>query len=216
MSHFVKSLSQKRASIYNDDMMERSKPATETPTRTRTRHAILNAAILVLTENPAASLGDVADAAGVARSTLHRYFPERSDLLVGMSRYAEAQIDAATSRARLAEGTAADALLRLIQEYFDHWHAIMWMYLDSLNQEGQPDAITEHVDSDLTALVERGQAEGSIDSALPNAWIQNLLWSLLYTAWEYIKQGATKHEALDMTLRTLRKVIDPVPSPAVL
>ena len=45
--------------------------------RDRTRAALLSAAIDVLTDNTAASMGEIAKAAGVARSTLNRYFPDR-------------------------------------------------------------------------------------------------------------------------------------------
>ncbi|MBQ1052796.1 TetR family transcriptional regulator, partial [Micromonospora sp. C51] len=56
----------------------------ETGSRARTRQAILQAAIEVLSRNPAASLGEIATAAQVGRTTLHRYFAERSDLLAGV------------------------------------------------------------------------------------------------------------------------------------
>ena len=52
--------------------------STEGGPRTRTRRAILEAAMVVLAENGTASLADIASAAEVGRSTLHRYFPERS------------------------------------------------------------------------------------------------------------------------------------------
>ena len=84
---------------YNSNMIE-LRLHIETPTRTRTRNAILEAALAVLTENAGASLGDVADAAKVARSTLHRYFPERTNLVAALNQFAEEQIAAATKRAR--------------------------------------------------------------------------------------------------------------------
>ena len=57
-----------------------------TGARGRTRKAILDAAIGVLATDPAASLGQIADAADVGRTTLHRYFPERADLLTALTR----------------------------------------------------------------------------------------------------------------------------------
>ncbi|MDQ3577436.1 MAG: TetR/AcrR family transcriptional regulator, partial [Actinomycetota bacterium] len=51
-------------------------PAEQTRgARARTRRAILDAAISVLSRNPAASLAEVAEAAQVGRTTVHRYFP---------------------------------------------------------------------------------------------------------------------------------------------
>ncbi len=184
--------------------------STESPARKRTRNAILRAAVSVLSQNPAASLGEVADAAQVARSTLHRYYPERSDLLAAMRVFADEQITAARTRARLDDGTAADALIRLAQEYFDQWDILMWTYMEGLKDSCEPSEVEEDLDGELTIVIARGYDDGTIDRSLANAWIQSLLWALLYTAWEYIRQeGASKHDALDLTIRTLRKSITP-------
>lgn len=182
---------------------------TETPTRARTRDAILKAALTLLSENQAAALGDIADAASVARSTLHRYFPERSDLLQAVGMHAAEQIAGAVERARPGEGLARDALMRLCHEYFDHWDAFMWSYMESLKGENHACEVQDALDPDVTTVIERGYADGTIDASLPNAWIQHTLWALLYSAWEYAKQGQSAHEALELTLRTLHKVVAP-------
>ena len=62
--------------------------------RARTRQAILSAAIEVLGQNPSAALSDIAAAADVGRTTLHRYFPERSDLLRAVAAEGSARLDA--------------------------------------------------------------------------------------------------------------------------
>lgn len=186
----------------------------DTPARTRTRNAILRAAITVLSQNPAASLGEIADAAEVARSTLHRYFPERSALTDAMNTYAAEEIGAATRRARLDQGSAADALIRLCHEYFDHWDTITWIYMESMQECADGDAFDERMDPDMTTLIERGHRDGSIDPSIPNAWLQQLLWALLYSAWEYIRQGRSKHEALTLTLDSLRRLTTPAGKPA--
>jgi AcrR family transcriptional regulator len=54
---------------------------SESGTRYRTRRAILNAAASVFARNRSATLADVAEAAEVGRSTLHRYFADRDDLI---------------------------------------------------------------------------------------------------------------------------------------
>lgn len=53
----------------------------QSATRERTRKAILDAAVSVFASKPAATLSEIASAAKVGRTTLHRYFPERSDLV---------------------------------------------------------------------------------------------------------------------------------------
>ncbi|HYH12595.1 MAG TPA: TetR/AcrR family transcriptional regulator [Thermomicrobiales bacterium] len=190
--------------------MEQGEVTVETPARTRTRNAILKAAIGVLSQNQAASLGEIADAAGVARSTLHRYFPERTDLIEGLRRYADEEASAATRRARLDEGPALDALIRLCHEYFDIWDTIVWAYMESLKECDDGSSFNEQYDPSITALIERGHQDGTIDRAVPNAWLQQLLWALLYSAWELIRQGGSRHEALTLALDSLRRLTAPV------
>ncbi|MET8874274.1 helix-turn-helix domain-containing protein [Nocardia sp. NPDC004604] len=66
----------------------------------RTMRAILDAAERVLSENPNATLEQIAEAAGVARTTVHRRFASREELLHTMALNAWRRIDAAVDAAR--------------------------------------------------------------------------------------------------------------------
>ena len=92
---------------------------TESATRTRTRQAILAAAVTVFARDPSASLGEVAAAAGVGRTTLHRYFAERSDLLSALAIHLLEAVAAAMERAAPTLGPAPEALGRVCREYFE-------------------------------------------------------------------------------------------------
>lgn len=183
-------------------------PLDETPVRNRTRHAILNAAIAVLTARPAASLGEIADEAGVARSTLHRYFPDRVSLLAALNDFADEEVRAAMARARMNDGPAAEALIRLLHEYFDAWHNITWQYLER-ERQGQQDCDDDLHDEDLGALIQRGFADGTIDPSLTNSWLQQMLWAVIYSSWEGIRYGSNRVDALKEAERTLLKIIRP-------
>ncbi len=112
----------------------------ESATRTRTRRAILDAAVAVLARNPGASLGEVAAAADVGRTTLHRYFAERADLLAGLVGYANELVGEATARAELSHGSAPDALARLCREYFELGDALTLMFSGTVgNMEDEPE-----------------------------------------------------------------------------
>ena len=63
--------------------------------------------------------GEVAAAAGVGRTTLHRYFAERSDLLSALAVHVLEQVAAATERAAPTHGPAPEALGRICREYFE-------------------------------------------------------------------------------------------------
>jgi len=184
--------------------------APESGTRARTRRAILDAGVRVLSQQPGASLADVAAAAGVGRTTMHRYFPERADLLTGITSDLLERIAAATERARPEHGPALAALERLCQAYFELGDGIMLtvnephLFTDpAWNQEREPERA-------LLRLVERGHAEGTIDPGSSPAWVQGVLWSLLHAAWTHARDcDVPEHDALALCLRTLRKAVAP-------
>lgn len=183
---------------------------TESGAKARTRRAILDAAVDVLTADPAASLADIATAAGVGRTTVHRYFPERADLLAALSRVALEQVTEATDRARLADGTAADALERLCQEYFDLGRMLTLVFNDPQQYATAEWDTCTPADQVVLETVERGHRDGTVDTRLAPLWVQNMLWSMLYSAWEYTQQAqVSRHQALDVCLYSLRKALTP-------
>jgi len=93
--------------------------SAESGTRARTRQAIIAAAASVFAEHPSASLSDIAAAADVARSTLHRYFADRAELINALADHAIERGDAAVADAAVDDGPAEDALRRLARSYFD-------------------------------------------------------------------------------------------------
>lgn len=179
------------------------------PLRTRTRSAILEAAISVFVNDRSASLGEVADRAGVARSTLHRYFPERSDLIEAIGTYAKERIEDVVASARLDHGPAGEALTRLCVAYLDSWDAVMWDYMEAEAAGANPDG---SVDKLLTELIDRGYADGSIDPNIPNAWLQHAMYAMVYSAWDYTRSGHSRLEAAKLCDASIRKIITPPPS----
>ena len=161
---------------------------TESATRTRTRQAILAAAVTVFARDPSAALGEVAAAAGVGRTTLHRYFAERSDLLSALAVHVLEQVAAATERAAPEHGPAPEALGRVCREYFELGDVLTVLFNEPRSAPTWPPQEEWEHDRQLTALIARGQAEGSIDPALTPAWLQSMLWALLYTAWSLMRE----------------------------
>ncbi|GAA2660381.1 MULTISPECIES: TetR/AcrR family transcriptional regulator [Actinosynnema] len=190
----------------------RSEPVVkaESGSRARTRRAILDAAVRELSANAAVPLGEIATAAGVGRTTLHRYFPERADLLVAVTAFMEEQIASATGRARLDDGSARAALGRLCQEYFELGDVLTLMFTSPVSPSGREWDYEMPSDHRVRDAVDRGHAEGDIDAALSREWVLNMVWSLLFTTWDMVStQGAPKHEALTQCLRTLDKALTP-------
>ncbi len=64
----------------------------------RNHDAVLTAALRLLTDDPDASMRQIADASGLTRTTVYRHFPSREDLLRAIFRVVAAEVDAATRR----------------------------------------------------------------------------------------------------------------------
>ncbi|MDE3722711.1 helix-turn-helix domain containing protein [Nocardiopsis sp. N85] len=195
--------------------MVKSAPVDEeTRTRARTRRAILDAAVEVLGDNPAAPLSHVAKAAGVARSTLQRYFAERADLIAALGEYADELANEATERARTTEGTGIEAFTRLVAEYFTLRKIIMLAFGSEDFIEAPPDEENcSSADLALFALVERGHEDGTIDPRITPLWAQQLLWSGLYAGWTYVTTAKVPaYEALTLCLHSLVKAVERRPA----
>ncbi len=181
----------------------------EAGVRSRTRRAILDAAIGVLSRRPGASLAEVAEAAEVGRTTLHRYFPERGDLLGAVSADALHRITAAVDRARPGEGAARAALVRACRELFDLGDVLSLVFGGAFAErpEWQESRCTDDV---LLGVIRRGHADGSIDAALTPEWVISLMWSILYAADAHARDnGGSRHEALDLATRSLGGALRP-------
>src|SRR5580698_9377023 len=82
--------------------------------RTRTRGAILAAAASVLARDRTATLPDIAEASGVSRTTLHRYFPDRESLIQATVKDSIQAIQQSVAGAVLDQGSSQDAMRRAV------------------------------------------------------------------------------------------------------
>ncbi|GAB3709281.1 TetR/AcrR family transcriptional regulator [Nocardiopsis nanhaiensis] len=190
--------------------MVKSAPSEqETRTRARTRRAILDAAVEVLGENRAAPLSQVAAEAGVARSTLQRYFSERAELVTALRDYTDELANEATERARTTEGTAIEAFSRLASEYFSLRTIAMLTFADDdpTAEKGDEEECGPG-DLALFDLIERGHEDGTIDPRVTPLWAQQLMWSSLYAGWTYVTAARVPaFEAHNLCLMSLVKAV---------
>ncbi|NHC45079.1 TetR/AcrR family transcriptional regulator [Motilibacter aurantiacus] len=177
--------------------------------RSRTRQAILDAAIRVLGRRPGASLSEVATAAEVGRTTLHRYFASRQELLDAVSVEALSAVGSAFERAGLAEGTGRETVLRALRELLDLRDVLTLVFTGIFLDRPEWQEGTEP-SGELVEVVRRGHADGSISPALSALWVENLLWCLLYAADSYANvTGGSRHDALAMATRSLDGALRP-------
>jgi AcrR family transcriptional regulator len=169
------------------------------------RLAILDAAAQVLAVQPAASLAEIADHAGIGKATLHRYFAGRDDLILALAFRALESISAAIQACHLEQGSAPQALQRLCTALVPLGDKIHFLLSESA-PDTHPDfiAANERTEAPIVALLLRGQAEGSIRADLSPTWMLYSMNFLLFAAWQAVYDGRlARHDAPAMLLTTL-------------
>lgn len=179
--------------------------------RNRTERAIVTAAVSVWARDRTATLPQIAEAAEVGRTTLHRYFPEREGLLRAATEHALEAIGGAIAEAEPDKGHPLEAMRRVVAALASASEAIMFVFGDqSLVRDvvptAEPDLPAPH--DPVIELIRRGQAEGVFDDQLSAEWMQQVLWGVSYTAFEQVEQGAlAKFDVAATVTRTLEQGI---------
>lgn len=200
--------------------------AGESGTRNRTRRAILGAAAEVLARDRTATLADIAKAAQVGRSTLHRYFPDRDVLVHAAVADSYLVIQQSVQDAAVDRGTALEAMRRLVAAIVDTGGRMLFLYGDSRVLEdfaahdgaggdagesgegGEPGTAPDPVSSMVVDLIRRGQSEGAFDPGLDVHWVQDVIWALVYTGCEAASRGTLpRHGVTTAVVRMLENGI---------
>lgn len=169
--------------------------------RTRTRKAILDAAMTVLGDNPGASLGDIASAADVGRSTLHRYFAERSDLLRALALHVHALANAAIEHAEPDCGPPEEALRRVVECQLDLGPIVPFVFNDPLiNSDPELAAELDTGDEVIVEVLNRVATQGA---AGPPGWPRLVFWALLDAGYEAARQGTPRVQVVDAIMASL-------------
>jgi AcrR family transcriptional regulator len=177
--------------------------AAESGVRGRTRRAILAAAATTLARDRAATLADIAAAADVGRSTLQRYFPDREHLLGAVVADSLRAVGRAVADAALDEGPPAEAMRRLVTAMVDVGDRVLFLYGDPrvLERAGET---AGGGSPEVMRLIERGQAAGVLDPGTDAAWIEQVLWALVYAGCDAAGRGTLpRHAAATTVIRTL-------------
>ncbi|MDT0265372.1 helix-turn-helix domain-containing protein [Streptomyces sp. DSM 44915] len=172
-------------------------------TLARTRRAILDAAIEVFARDTAAAMGEIARAAEVGRSTLHRYFPDRSALVRALQVDCAEAAQRLLTEARLDDGPVNEAFRRLVRAMFELGPRINFLFSE-VNSADWDDAAWEQAHIPIARLFQRGQQECYFDCELELDWFIRTLWYLISAGWESMDEdGVPRYIALDRVIRTL-------------
>lgn len=167
---------------------------------------ILEAAFEVFSQNPGASLADVARQAGVGRATLHRHFAGRDDLMVALTLTAAKELDAAVDEATAHCQTYTEALEAALTVILPLAARHMFLATEPANQDPRVAEVYATQSRDLAHDIDMAKAEGAFDPHVPTEWIVQAYENLIYAGWAMVVAGdATPKQAAALAWRTLTK-----------
>jgi TetR/AcrR family transcriptional regulator, mexCD-oprJ operon repressor len=146
----------------------------QTTLHARVSGAILEAAAAVLAERgEQASMADVAAAAGMARATVYRYFPNREALFEALGRLVVEQAGERLEAGRLQDVSVVEAFERAVRALVAVGDFLVVVSRE--NARPDPAQFEQRVALPLRGLVERAQSLGEVRDDLPASWLMESL-----------------------------------------
>jgi len=155
-----------------------SDPAPRPALQQRVAAAILDGAARVFAlQGEQASMNDVAAAAGVARATVYRYFPNREALLDALAADALGAVETRLTSARVDEVAPEEGLSRVVRALVVLGDS--FVLLARQRSRSDPERFERVLTQPLRRLFERARADGEIRDDITSARLADALIGLV-------------------------------------
>ena len=157
------------------------------------------------------SLAELAARIGIGRTTLHRMFPTREAVLTAVAHDAIDHLTHVYAQAGLdPDGPAGPApdvlepLRRLVEMLVPLGPRLIFVLrATELRDDVDIERRVTELDEPLIRAVEHAQRHGALDPDLPQWWIIESLYAVVYIAWEQVERGRLAvRDAAPLVLRT--------------
>jgi AcrR family transcriptional regulator len=176
----------------------------------RNLHRIVEVAARMLGDDPHVGMAAIAAAADVSRATVYRNFPTREALMDAIRTHALEAGAQAIVECRLEEGSATEALRRLVESWLEI--AERYGFAQLVGHPGSPLGEEDRAHrrrargEPLIALFTRGQAAGEISTAVTAEWATRMFGATVIAAARAVDDGAlARADAADTVFHTLTK-----------
>ena len=157
--------------------------------------AILDAATTVLSEHgDAASMAEVAEAAGVGRATLYRYFPSRDDLMRALIKAALDDAHHRVVEADLESVPVPEAIARLTRALVASGTKFGVLMNDRIHID--PKEVDRQLGKPARSVFHRGVADGTLRDDLTPELLSDLFGGLLHGA---LRMTVQNHIGIERT-----------------
>lgn len=156
----------------------------------RSKARMLELATYILARKPNLSLNEIAEAIGVGRATLFRYFKSRKQLIHELVIESDRRLELAIQpilEKKLNARETLEQFIRVLVPLGASFH-----FLNSEQMYAEATGIEEFYRNQLSRMKElagRLKDEGTVAREIPSAWVAAVLDNLIYTAWMTVSEG---------------------------
>jgi AcrR family transcriptional regulator len=195
---------------------EVQKERTKRADAVRNKDAIIDAALTCLSDDPGASMSEIARVAGVGRVTLYGHFADREELVGAVFARTMDRAEAELAAVDIKQDTW-NCLRDLVQS---SWRVLY--QFNSLLAAAEPylsaEQIRAHHDKPLArvmTVLEKGRTEGTFRADQSLAWQAACFYAVLHSAAAEIRAGRlTEDDAAGVLPATIRALLIPPADPA--